>query len=147
MSPREKLEKLIFSIQSKPESHHLIDCVIKFNLLVFGSSIEIQMDVRSFFVFGWLFGFIFKLERNGLEDVDVFVLVFGVGSESDLVLLIGGLLVVLESEDFLLIILGIVVVSLGLSFLFNRILISFVGEVDEETQIAFVAFILEKSRI
>jgi hypothetical protein len=89
MSPREKLEKLIFSIQSKPESHHLIDCVIKFNLLVFGSSIEIQMDVRSFFVFGWLFGFIFKLERNGLEDVDVFVLVFGVGSESDLVLLIG----------------------------------------------------------
>jgi hypothetical protein len=57
------------------------------------------------------------------------------------------LLVVLESEDFLLIILGIVVVSLGLSFLFNRILISFVGEVDEETQIAFVAFILEKFRI
>lgn len=144
MSPREKLEKLIFSIQSKAEGHHLIDCVIKFNLLVFGSSIEIQMDIRSFFVFGWLFGFIFKLERNGLEDVNVFVLVFGIGSESDLVLLIGGLLVVLELEDFLLIILGIAVVSLGLSFLFNRILISFAGEVDKETQIAFVAFILEK---
>ena len=46
------------------------------------------MDIRSFFVFGWLFGFIFKLERNGLEDVHVYVLVFGVGSESELVLLI-----------------------------------------------------------
>jgi hypothetical protein len=105
------------------------------------------MNIRSFFAFGWLFGFIFKLERNGLEDVDVFVLVFGVCSESDLVLIVGGLLLVLESEDFLLIIPNIVVVSLGLSFLFNRILISFVGEVDKETQIAFVAFILEKFRI
>jgi hypothetical protein len=108
------------------------------------------MDLRSFFVFGWLFGFIFKFERNGLEDIDVFVLVLRVCSESDLVLIIGELLVVLESEDFLLIlliILGIVVVSLGLSFLFNRILISFVGEVDKETQITFVAFILEKFRI
>jgi hypothetical protein len=93
------------------------------------------MDIWSFFIVGWLFSIIFKLEGNGLEDVHVFVFVFGVGSESDLVLFIGGVLVVLESEHFLLIVFGIVVVFWGLSFLFDG---------NENTQIAFVALILEK---